>query len=127
MRSECTIHKIKYQFVSKAASQIFRENLKRGNPSMNRYMFWNDQIRQGITLLTFVDRYYEYGSDLWCRGYRGLKLMQLVLWEMVHFALFLVKIFHKFYPQVWQYSIFFSITVYDVSSVQKLQYLSTMF
>ncbi len=34
MRSECTIHKIKYQFVSKAASQIFRENLKRGNPSI---------------------------------------------------------------------------------------------
>jgi hypothetical protein len=48
--------------------------------------------------------------------------LQLVLWKMVHFALFLVKISINFSPS---YStVFFSITVY-VSTVQKFQNFST--
>jgi hypothetical protein len=55
---------------------------------------------------------------------REEKLLQLVLWKMVHFALFLVKISINFSPS---YStVFFSITVY-VSTVQKFQNFSTMF
>jgi hypothetical protein len=48
--------------------------------------------------------------------------LQLVLWKMVHFALFLVKISINFSPS---YStVFFPITVY-VSTVQKFQNFST--
>ena len=55
---------------------------------------------------------------------REEKLLQLVVWKMVHFALFLVKISISFSPS---YStVFFSITVY-VSTVQKFQNFCTMF
>jgi hypothetical protein len=55
---------------------------------------------------------------------REEKLWQLLLWKMVHFALFLVKISINFSPS---YSTdFFSITV-DVSTLQKFQKFSTMF
>jgi hypothetical protein len=47
---------------------------------------------------------------------REEKLLQLLLWKMVHFAMFLVKISINFRPG---YSpLFFSITV-DVSTLQK--------
>jgi hypothetical protein len=55
---------------------------------------------------------------------REEKLLQLVLWKMVHFALFLVKISINLSPS---YStVFFFITVY-VSTIQKFQNFSTMF
>ena len=55
---------------------------------------------------------------------REEKLLQLLLWKMVHFALFLVKISINFSPS---YStVFFPITV-DVSTLQKFQNFSTMF
>jgi hypothetical protein len=55
---------------------------------------------------------------------REEKLLQLVLWKMVHFALFLVKISINLSPS---YStVFFPITVY-VSTIQKFQNFSTMF
>jgi hypothetical protein len=49
--------------------------------------------------------------------------LQLVLWKMVHFALFLVKISINFSPS-YSTVFFFSITVY-VSTVQKFQNFST--
>jgi hypothetical protein len=55
---------------------------------------------------------------------REEKLLQLVVWKMVHFALFLVQISINFSPS---YStVFFFITVY-VSTVQKFENFSTMF
>jgi hypothetical protein len=47
---------------------------------------------------------------------REEKLLQLLLWKMVHFALFFVKISINFSPS---YStVFFSITT-DISTIQK--------
>jgi hypothetical protein len=55
---------------------------------------------------------------------REENLLQMVLWKMVHFALFLVKISINFSPG---YStVFFSITVY-ISTLQKFQNFCTMF
>jgi hypothetical protein len=57
-------------------------------------------------------------------GIREAKLLQLLLWKMMHFALFLMKISINFRPG---YStLFFSITV-DVSTLQKFQNFCTMF
>jgi hypothetical protein len=55
---------------------------------------------------------------------REEKLLQLFLWEMVHFALFLVKISINFRPR---YStVLFPIKV-GVPTLQKFQNFSTMF
>jgi hypothetical protein len=56
---------------------------------------------------------------------REEKLLQLLLWKMVHFALFLVKISINFRPS-YSSTGFFSITV-DVSTLQKFQNFSTIF
>jgi hypothetical protein len=54
---------------------------------------------------------------------REENLLQMVLWKMVHFALFLVKISINFSPS---YGTVFFITVY-ISTLQKFQNFCTMF
>jgi hypothetical protein len=55
---------------------------------------------------------------------REEKLLQLLLWKMVHFALFLVKISINFRPS---YSTVFFPTQWMSSTLQKFQNFSTMF